>query len=255
MIKLILSGCGGRMGRTIAALCEEGDKFQIVAGIDPMAKAADFPFPVFSAATDCRVPADVLVDFSSPGALEDLLRLGKANSLPLLLSSTGYDNAQLQAIGQASDQIPIFRSANMSLGVNLLLELTKRAAQVLGDDFDIEIVERHHSKKLDAPSGTALMLADAAKEGLSFRPEYVYDRHALRKPRSHQEIGISAVRGGTIVGDHEVIFAGDQEVVELHHHAASRQVFARGALKAAEFMAGVSQPGLYSMTDVLNTIL
>lgn len=255
MINLILSGCGGRMGRAVTELCADSENLRVVAGIDPMAKAEEFDFPVFSSASACDAAADVLVDFSSPAALDGLLEFGKANSLPLVLSSTGYDNAQLQAITAASQRIPIFRSANMSLGVNLLLELTRRAAQVLGDDFDIEIVERHHNKKLDAPSGTALMLADAARDGLSFQPKYVYDRHSARKPREHQEIGISAVRGGTIVGDHEVIFAGDQEVVELHHHAASRQVFAKGALKAAEFMSTVSRPGLYSMTDVLNSIL
>lgn len=255
MINLILSGCGGRMGRTILRLCEEDPNLQVVAGIDPMASQDDFPFPVFSSPADCVVSADVLVDFSSPAALSGLLSLGQCASLPLVLASTGYDNAQLQAIQTTAQSTAIFRSANLSLGVNLLLELTRRAAQVLGDDFDIEIVERHHSKKLDAPSGTALMLADAAKEGLSFQPHYVYDRHSVRQSRDHREIGISAVRGGTIVGDHEVIFAGEQEVVELHHHAASREVFARGALKAAQFMATIHQPGLYSMTDVLNSIL
>lgn len=253
MINLILSGCGGRMGRTIAALCENSANLCVVAGIDPMAHGV-FPFPVFSSPQECDISADVLVDFSSPAALEGLLKLGKRDSIPLVLASTGYDNAQLQTISEAAAQLPIFRSANLSLGVNLLLELTKRAAQVLGEDFDIEIVERHHNKKLDAPSGTALMLADAAKDGLAFRPKYVYDRHSVRKMREHDEIGISAVRGGTIVGDHEVIFAGEQEVMELHHHAASREVFARGALKAAEFMATVSQPKLYSMTDVLSAI-
>ena len=254
MTKLILSGCLGRMGRVITGLCENHEQLTIVAGIDPVGSAVGVPYPVFATPDECSVEADVLVDFSSPAALGVLLTWAKARSLPLVLASTGYSAEQLEQIDAASKVIPIFRSANLSIGVNLLLELTRRAAQVLGEDFDIEIVERHHNKKVDAPSGTALMLADAAKEGLAFEPQYVYDRHSVRKSREHTEIGISAVRGGTIVGDHEVIFAGEQEVVELHHHAASREVFARGALKAAGFMAAVSSPGLYTMKDVLAAI-
>lgn len=254
MTKLILSGCLGRMGRVITGLCEENDEWNIVAGIDPLGSAASMPYPVFATAEECAVEADVLVDFSASAALGALLSYAKAQKLPLVLASTGYSPEQIGEIGEAAKVIPIFRSANLSLGVNLLMELTRRAAQVLGEDFDIEIVERHHNKKLDAPSGTALMLADAAKAGLDYQPQYVYERHSVRKAREHREIGISAVRGGTIVGDHEVIFAGDQEVVELHHHAASREVFARGALKAARFMATMREPKLYTMTDVLAAI-
>lgn len=254
MTKLILSGCLGRMGRVITNLCENNEQLTIVAGIDPVGSAAALPYPVFSTPEECRVEADVMVDFSAPAALGALLSCAKARSLPLVLASTGYSSEQLEQIEATAKLVPIFRSANLSLGVNLLLELTRRAAQVLGEDFDIEIVERHHNKKVDAPSGTALMLADAAKAGLDFEAEYVYDRHSVRKSRDHTEIGISAVRGGTIVGDHEVIFAGEQEVVELHHHAASREVFARGALKAAAFMSTVQAPGLYTMADVLAAI-
>ncbi len=254
MTKLILSGCLGRMGRVISSLCEDSDLLTIVAGIDPVGSAAALPYPVFATPEECAVAADVLVDFSSPAALGALLAFAKPKGLPLVLASTGYSPEQLGEIDAAAKIIPIFRSANLSLGVNLLLELTRRAAQVLGDDFDIEIVERHHNKKVDAPSGTALMLADAAGEGLSFTPQYVYDRHSVRKSRDHTEIGISSLRGGTIVGDHEVVFAGEQEVVELHHHAASREVFARGALKAAGFMAQVKEPGLYTMADLLAAI-
>lgn len=254
MTKLILSGCLGRMGRVITALCEDDPQLTIVAGIDPVGSAAALPYPVFSTPEECTVAADVVVDFSAPAALGALLPFLKAKRLPAVLASTGYDDAQLSQIDQAAKSLPIFRSANLSLGVNLLMELTRRAAQVLGQDFDIEIVERHHNKKVDAPSGTALMLADAAKEGLDFTPRYVYERHSVRAARSHEEIGISSLRGGSIVGDHEVVFAGNQEVVELHHHAASREVFARGALKAAVFMASVPGPGLYSMTDLLAAI-
>lgn len=254
MTKLILSGCLGRMGRVITSLCEGHDQLTIVAGIDPVGSAAALPYPVFATPEECRMDADVLVDFSAPAALSALLSCAKARSLPLVLASTGYSPAQLTQIDEAAKSVPIFRSANLSLGVNLLLELTRRAAQVLGEDFDVEIVERHHNKKVDAPSGTALMLAGAAREGLGFEADYVYDRHSVRKARDHSEIGISSVRGGTIVGEHEVIFAGEQEVVELHHHAASREVFARGALRAAGFIATVSNPGLYNMSDVLAAI-
>lgn len=254
MTKLILSGCNGRMGQTITRLCAERDDLTIVAGIDPLGSTAGSPYPVFATPGECQVSAQVLVDFSASAALGALLAYGQERCLPLVLASTGYDDAQLAQIDEATRTIPIFRSANFSVGVNLLLELTRRAAQVLGEDFDIEIVERHHNKKLDAPSGTALMLANAAKEGLPFEPQYVYDRHSVRQKREHTEIGISAVRGGSIVGDHEVVFAGEQEVVELHHHAASREVFARGALRAAAFMAAVDKPGLYSMSDLLAVI-
>lgn len=254
MTKLILSGCLGRMGRVITALCEDDPQLAIVAGIDPVGSAAALPYRVFSTPEECDVEADVLVDFSAPAALGALLPFLRSRGLPAVLASTGYDESQLSQIDQAAQTLPIFRSANLSLGVNLLMELTRRAAQVLGEDFDIEIVERHHNKKVDAPSGTALMLADAAKEGLRFAPRYVYERHSVRKPRDHEEIGISSLRGGSIVGDHEVVFAGEQEVVELHHHAASREVFARGALKAAVFMSKAPGPGLYSMSDLLAAI-
>lgn len=254
MTKVILSGCLGRMGQVITALCEDDAQLSIVAGIDPLGSAAHLPYPVFATPEECSPPADVLVDFSSPAALGGLLAFAKNRRLPLVLASTGYTGDQLAQISATAKSLPIFRSANLSLGVNLLLELTRRAAQVLGEDFDVEIVERHHNKKLDAPSGTALMLADAAKSGLNFDPTYVYDRHSVRQKRDHREIGISSLRGGTIVGDHEVVFAGEQEVVELHHHAASREVFARGALKAAKFMARTDQPGLYSMADILAAI-
>ena len=254
MTSLILSGCNGRMGQTITRLCDEREDLTIVAGIDPLGSSNGSSYPVFASPSECDVPAQVLVDFSASAALGALLNYGKEHKLPLVLASTGYNDDQLAQIADAAKAIPIFRSANFSVGVNLLLELTRRAAQVLGEDFDVEIVERHHNKKLDAPSGTALMLADAAKEGLPFAPQYVYERHSVRQQRDHTEIGISAVRGGSIVGDHEVIFAGEQEVVELHHHAASREVFARGALRAAVFMAEAERPGLYSMTDLLAAI-
>ena len=173
------------------------------------------------------------------------------HSLPAVLATTGYSEEQLVLIARAAERVPVFRSANFSLGVNVLLDLVKRAASSLGTDFDVEIVERHHRRKVDAPSGTALMLADAVSQVLPHQPEYVYDRHSVRKPRDRREIGISSVRGGTIAGDHTVIFAGLDEVVEISHHASSRDVFAAGAVRAAKFLTGVTSPGLYDMSHLL----
>lgn len=254
MTKLILSGCNGRMGKVVAQLCEADPQITLVAGIDPLGGGQGH-FPVVALPSECQVDGDVVVDFSASAALSPLLDWAVARRLPLVLATTGYTPEQIEEIEGASRVIPVFRSANLSLGVNLLLELTRRAAQVLGEDFDIEIVERHHNKKVDAPSGTALMLADAAKEGLNFVPTYVYERQSVRKSRDHKEIGISALRGGTIVGDHEVVFAGHDEVIELHHHAASREIFARGALRAAKFLTTAEHPGLYTMDDVLERLM
>lgn len=250
MIRLIISGCNGRMGRAVEAICAAAPDFEIAAGIDLLGQT-DRGFPVYDSPGPIREAADAAVDFSSPAALDGLLDFALARSLPLVLATTGYDGAQLAAIDRAAERIPIFRSANMSLGVNVLLELVRRAAAALGEGYDVEIVERHHNKKVDAPSGTALMLADAAASALPYSPEYVYDRHSVRKPRENREIGIASVRGGTITGDHTVIFAGPDEIIEISHHAASRDVFAAGAVRAAKFLSGVTQPGLYDMSHLL----
>ncbi len=194
----------------------------------------------------------MVIDFSHPSALHSLLNFCKNRKIGAVLATTGYSDEQLNEITEASKEIPVFRSANMSLGINVVVELIKKAAAVL-DGYDIEIVERHHNRKVDAPSGTALMLADAAALAVSFVPEYAYSRNEVRQPRGKTEIGISAVRGGTIVGDHEVIFAGHDEVIELHHHAASREIFANGAVKAAKFIT-CKQNGLYSMSDLVSDI-
>lgn len=206
---------------------------------------------MFATPAVCAVEADALIDFSHPAALTGLLDFCVGRKLPAVLATTGYSEEQLAQIGQAAKSIPIFRSANMSLGVNVLMDLVRRAAALLGEDFDVEIQERHHRRKLDAPSGTALMLAHAAASALPYEPEHVYDRHSVRKPRDRREIGISSLRGGTIVGDHTVVFAGRDEVVEISHHAASREVFAVGAVKAAKFLAGVDAPGLYDMSHLI----
>ena len=252
MTKVIISGCCGRMGQAVARLCAGDPGISIAAGFDPLGNVCDFP--VYSSPEAFSGEADVIIDFSSPSALEALRSFGLSRSIPLVLCSTGYSDEQLEEIKKAAERIPVFRSANMSLGINVLMELVRRAAEIMGDSFDIEIVEKHHNQKKDAPSGTALMLADAAKAGLPWQPEYAFDRSGVRQPRGKTEIGISAVRGGTIPGEHSVIFAGKDEVIEFRHTVYSREVFASGAVKAAKFMAQVKKPGMYDMSDVLKSI-
>ena len=251
MVRLIISGCNGRMGRVVESICAADPELEIAAGFDLLG-TGEREFPVFSSPAQFQGQADAVIDFSNPAALDALLEFGVSRHIPLVLCTTGYSPEQIAQIDEAAREIPIFRSANMSLGVNVLLDLVRRACAVLGEDYDVEIVERHHNKKVDAPSGTALMIADAAAQALPYQPEYVYERQSVRKPREKREIGISAVRGGGIVGDHEVIFAGRDEVIELRHSAMSREVFASGAVKAARFLAGLNgAPGLYSMADLV----
>ena len=253
MTRVAISGCNGHMGRVVEAICATDPELTVVAGFDILG-TNDHDFKVYSTPDKFTGEADVVVDFSSPAALKALLDFGRSRHIPLVLATTGYAPEQLAAVEECAKDVPIFRSGNMSLGVNLLLELVKRAASVLGEGYDVEIVERHHRRKVDAPSGTALMLAEAAAAGLPYEPIYTYDRESVRKPRDSREIGISSVRGGTIVGDHEVIFAGRDEVIELTHSAQSREVFATGAVKAAKFLAGVKTTGLYSMADLVASI-
>ena len=250
MIRVIISGCSGRMGRVVEEICSADPDISIVAGFDILA-SSDRDFPVYTSPAQFEGIADVVIDFSHPSALTPLLAFCQDRNIPVVLATTGYTQEQISEIDAAAKNVPIFRSANMSLGINVVIELIKKAASVL-DGYDIEIVERHHNRKVDAPSGTALMLADAAASAVSYDALYVMDRSQTRRPRDRQEIGISAVRGGTIVGDHEVIFAGRDEVIELHHHAASREIFANGAVKAAKFLVGKSH-GLYCMADLIAT--
>lgn len=250
MHKIIISGCNGHMGRVVEALCNADPNVQVVAGFDILG-SSDHAFPVYTSPALFEGEADAVIDFSSPAALNNLLDFAKAKRIPLVLATTGYTPEQVAQIGAAATQVPIFRSANMSLGINVLLELVKKAANVLGDRYDIEIVERHHRRKVDAPSGTALMIADAAASACGHETEYVFDRHSVRQPRDKKEIGISAVRGGTIVGEHEIIFAGHDEVMEIKHTALSRDIFASGAIEAAKFIGSVSQPGLYDMSCLI----
>lgn len=250
MQKIIISGCCGHMGRVVADICASDPDTDVAAGIDLLPQPME-GFPVFSTPAACPVEADAVIDFSHPAALGPLLDFCVERKLPVVLATTGYSEEQLGQIRGAAGSIPIFRSANMSLGINVLMDLAARASALLGGDFDVEIEERHHRRKLDAPSGTALMLADAAASALPYEPEYVYDRHSVRKPRERREIGIASLRGGTIVGDHTVVFAGRDEVIEITHRAASREVFAAGAVKAAKFLTGVNEPGLYDMSNLI----
>ncbi|MGI6298060.1 MAG: 4-hydroxy-tetrahydrodipicolinate reductase [Saccharofermentanales bacterium] len=248
-LRIFLSGCLGRMGKVIAGIAAESADLEIVAGSDLKSDPSSL-FPVFANPLDCDIEFDVLIDFSNPAVLPSLLQLLKREKKPGIICTTGLDAAQIDMIKTASAEIPLFRSANMSLGINLLSKLARDAAALLYPDFDIEIIEVHHNQKIDAPSGTALLLADAVNDQLDGALEYVYDRSQVRRKRAGNELGMHAIRGGTIVGEHTVLFAGSDEVIELKHTAQSRAVFARGAVAAARFMAD-RQSGLYSMDDVL----
>ncbi len=252
MLKLLISGACGKMGRALAACAEEkGDR--VVCGVDANAKESGQGFPIYRSFSEVRECVDVIVDFSRPEALGALADFAERSNTPCVIATTGYD-----AVGEArllalSMNVPVFYSANFSIGVNVLCALCRRAARALGDDFDIEILERHHRYKVDAPSGTALMIANNIASVLENEPEYVFDRTGKSAPRAKNEIGISSIRGGTIVGEHEVIFAGDKEVVEISHSAQDRSVFAAGALRAAGFLIG-KEPGFYNMDSMLESL-
>lgn len=251
MIKMIMHGCNGAMGQVITSIAEEKN-ITIVAGIDPHDTKAN-PYPVFPSLKECDVTADVIVDFASAKAVDGLLDYSMEKKIPVVVCTTGLSEDQMNKIEEISNHVAVLRSANMSLGVNLLMKLVKDAAQVLAvAGFDIEILEKHHNKKLDAPSGTALALADSINEAMDQEYHYVYDRSQVRKARDKKEIGIQAIRGGTIVGEHDVIFAGKDEVVTFNHTAYSKAIFAQGAVSAAKFLAG-KEPGLYSMKDVIES--
>ena len=250
MQKIIISGCSGHMGRVVESICAADPAVQVAAGFDVLG-SSDREFPVYSSPSQFTGEADAVIDFSSPAALDGLLDFARRTGTPLVLATTGYTPEQVAQLGAAALEDPIFRSANMSLGINVLLELVKKAASVLGDSYDIEIVERHHRRKVDAPSGTAQKIADAAASACGHETEYVFERHSVRQPRDKKEIGISAVRGGTIVGEHEIIYAAHDEIMEIRHTALSREIFAQGAVEAAKFMATVNAPGLYDMSQLV----
>jgi 4-hydroxy-tetrahydrodipicolinate reductase len=250
MTKIILRGCNGKMGEVITQLVEEDDKAAIVAGID-VSMSREHKYPVYYSFMQCNVAADVIIDFSSPVNTRDMIDYAIERGIGIVLCTTGFSKEDQELIDEASKTIPILRSANMSMGINLLLKMVKEAAKILSDaGFDMEIVEKHHNRKVDAPSGTALALADALNESLNNQYEYVYDRTNIRAPREKKEIGISSVRGGTIVGEHDVIFAGSDEVIEIRHTAYSKAIFAKGAIQAAKYLPG-KKAGMYSMDDVI----
>jgi len=251
MLKILLSGCNGRMGQAVTRLTAKNGGMIIAAGIDPY-KTGTEAYPVYDKPSDFTGEADIIIDFSSASALPGLVDYALSRRLPLMIATTGLDEGEVKLLEAAASSIPVFRTGNMSLGVNILCELVRKTARILGEGFDIEIVEKHHNQKVDAPSGTALMLAEAASEGVE-DAKYVYERQSVRKKRGRNEIGIHSVRGGTIVGEHEVIFAGYDEVITLSHSASSRELFASGALKAAMFLVD-KKPGLYSMADVVGSI-
>ena len=253
MLKIALSGCNGRMGQAITRLCKNYDNVEIVAGFDLYTEKLS-TYPVYAHPFEYTGEADVIVDFSNPVALPDLLKYAEEKKLPVVLATTGYSESDIAAIKAASEKVAIFKSANMSLGINVVAKLLKAAAAILGNGYDVEIIERHHNQKLDAPSGTALMIADALKDTRDIETEYVYNRQPLHQKRQPSEIGIHVARGGTIVGEHEVIFAGKDEVITLSHSAASRNVFAEGAVRAAVFLNGKSA-GMYDMNSIVDSMI
>jgi 4-hydroxy-tetrahydrodipicolinate reductase len=245
-----MHGCNGKMGRCITGICKEDADIEIVAGID-VYDGIKNDYPVFPTIGECDVEADVIIDFSNAKAVDALLEHCAGTQTPVVLCTTGLSEEQLARVEETSAQVAVLKSANMSLGINTLMELLKKAAQVFAPaGFDMEIVEKHHNQKLDAPSGTALALADSMRDALADDYHYVYDRSSERRKRDKYEIGISAVRGGNIVGEHEVFFAGQDEVIEFKHTAYSKAVFAKGAVEAAKFLHG-KPAGRYDMSDVI----
>ena len=250
MVRAIMHGCNGVMGQVITKMAKDMDGLTIVAGID-LRNDKENGYPVYPSLEECKEEADVVVDFASPKPADHLMDFCAEKKLGLVLCTTGLSEAQIKKVKETAEKTAVLRSANMSLGVNLLLKLVQDAAKVLaGAGFDIEIVEKHHNQKKDAPSGTALALADSMNEALGDQYHYVYDRSSVHEKRDPKEIGIASVRGGSIVGDHDVIFAGKDEVITFNHTAYSKAIFAKGALEAAKFLAG-KEPGLYDMSDVV----
>lgn len=252
MVNILLNGCNGAMGKAVTESVNKRDDADIVAGIDIFAEMHSH-FPVFNTVSDFKNTADVIIDFSHPGALTPILTYAVSAKVPIVIATTGLSEKQVERINEASKKIPVFFSANMSLGISLISQLATKAASVLGMDFDIEIVEAHHNNKLDAPSGTALLLADTINKVFKEPLNYEYDRHSKRVKRPKNEIGIHSIRGGTIVGNHDVIFAGEDEIITVSHSALTKSVFAAGAVKAAVYLTDKSE-GLYTMQDLVSEL-
>lgn len=251
MVKILISGVGGKMGKNVLDIVNSDPETKAVCGVDiNPPDIADFP--VYKTLSEVKETPDVVIDFSSPVILDDLLSFAKAKKCALVLAVTGYTKEELEKINKASEETAIFKTANFSMGINLLVKLVKEAGEFLGEKYDVEIIEKHHNRKADAPSGTALMLADSINEAFSGKKEYVNGRSGIVGARG-SEIGIHAVRGGTIVGDHDVLFCGEDEVITLSHRASSKKVFANGAVRAAKFVS-CKAPGMYDMKDVLENL-
>lgn len=248
MIRIILCGANGKMGRVIQSVVAAREDCEIAAGVDLNTESSDFP--VYSSFDEIKEAADVIIDFSNPALLNSLLDYSIKKTMPVVIATTGYDENQKKQIEDAAKKTPVFFTYNMSMGINLLANLAKKAVSILGNEFDIEIVEKHHNQKIDAPSGTALMLADAICEEIDKPMKYEYDRHSKREKRTKNEIGLHAIRGGTIVGEHDIIFAGRDEIITLSHSARSKEVFAVGAVNAAVFMAD-KEAGIYTMKEMI----
>ena len=249
MVKIFLNGCCGRMGKAIANLCYNNPDYKIVAGGD-IIENKNYDFPVYTSLSECTEDFDVIIDFSNAKAVPTILEFALSRKKPFICCTTALSDDTVSAILSASEKIAVFKSANMSLGINMMVELCKQATRILYPEFDIEIVEAHHNRKLDAPSGTAMLIASAIDQEISDNVEYVYDRHSVNKARSKNEIGISSIRGGNIVGEHSAMFISDEEILTISHSAQTRDVFAKGALTAAKFMAG-KEKGYFTMSDVI----
>lgn len=249
MVNIFLNGCCGRMGHTIAKMCQHNDEYKVVAGCD-VTTCDDFSFPVYSNPQDCAEDFDVIIDFSNAKAVPTILNFALTRNKPFICCTTALSDDTVAELLKASETIPVFKSANMSVGINLMLELVKKCTKTLYPEYDIEIVEAHHNRKLDAPSGTAMMIANAISQEIPEEVDYVYDRQSRNEARKKNEIGISSIRGGNIVGDHSAMFINDEEIITVSHRAMTRDVFAKGALTAAGFMCG-KKAGYYNMSDVI----
>ncbi|AYD39766.1 4-hydroxy-tetrahydrodipicolinate reductase [Clostridium fermenticellae] len=248
MINILLNGCNGKMGKVVSNCITNFPQLTIAAGIDK--NAQESTYPVFSNISDCTINSDIILDFSRPDSLDSLLNYSIDKKIPIIFCTTGYTDEQIAKIKKASDKIAVFHSANMSIGINVVNNILKNISRFLYNNFDVEVIEKHHNQKVDSPSGTAILLADTIKDSIPEETTYVHGRNGIAK-RKHQEIGIHSIRGGSIVGEHDILFAGQGETIELKHTALSREVFAIGALKACEFMSG-KHNGLYSMDDIIS---
>ena len=253
MTNVLIWGIGGRMGRTLLECLNKNSNANAIGGVDKFANKADFNIPIFKSVSEINVKADVIIDFSRAEAIYDFLPYAKENKIPAVLCTTGYSELDLDYISEMSKEIPLFKSSNMSIGINLLIDLVKKATNLLGENFDIELIEQHHNVKVDSPSGTALSIANAINEEMNNTLEFKFGRHDSNERRKKNELGIHAVRGGTVVGKHEVLFLGNDEIITIKHEASSKAVFAEGAVKASIFMTSIKTPGIYNMNDLIQS--